>query len=119
MSGDRPEWPTEEPDAAALIRYFVGQGQFCLGLMTGYERLGAFDAGSPLKDRWFAAMGRMQHACDVAMLLKDPTTRAADIWLMAESGDCYGAALWEWACDAGLDPDAIHGAGIKAAEEKA
>lgn len=113
---DPPEWPKEEPSAADLIRYFVGQGQFCLGLMRGMEDRGAFDPDSPLMLRYMHTVGRMQHACDVAMLLKDPTAEAKDIWLMAESGDCYGEALWEWACDADLDPDAIHAAGVAAAK---
>lgn len=123
MSGDAavPEWPTTEPDAATLMRYFVGRGQFCLGLMTACERDVFAGKDSPLHHLYMSAISQMQHACDVVMLLdaaEDADQMASRIWLMAEAGDCYGEMLWEKATAAGLDPEAIHAGGVASVKRR-
>lgn len=125
MSSDRPEWPTEEPDAATLIRYAVGDGLFFLGLMNFHVKAVIRSGDDQLTMmRYISAVGRVQSACDMVLALKaivavDPAAAdelAAGMWGAAESGDVYGELLWEWATQTGLDPDAIRAAGEAAAK---
>lgn len=128
MSTPRPPWPegVDPPDAASLIAYFVGQGQFSYGLIDGYVNRGAFTVPPDplLWANYMRAVGRMIGAHDVVTCLKalvelDPAAAdkaASTVWGMADAGDCYGEAFWEWCTDLKLDAEALRSEGEAAAK---
>lgn len=98
-------WPTAEPKADEMIRYFVAEG------LRARDRL--MQPSAPgLTDLDRALIARLQRAHDVVMLLRtlreldagEADAAARCIWSAAVAGDSYGELLWEWAVDAGLDP---------------
>lgn len=110
-----PTWPTTEPDAETLIRYWLGVGLHAsaqsVDLSGRHVRSGSREDSLVV---WSNAL-LVIAAFDRVLLLRrliDIDRAAADemarsMWLAAQAGGSYGELLWEWADQAGLDADAI------------
>lgn len=115
-----PAWPTEPPTAAELIRYSAGRGYWLMGRTWGLMDWEHAEGSTPLSMAQHMAWSvEMIHHHDTVLLLQllaKHDQQAADdaavrIWTAADAGDSYGEWLWQWAKEAGLDPDAIYANG--------